>query len=57
MEDVKLNTAEALEKRAVEIAAVNDKDLQQLGEAGKERKAEEGEKKVEEIRKKHFVEK
>ena len=55
MEDVKLNTPDHLEKRATELAILDDKELRKLGEAGKERKEEEGEKKVEEIRKKHFV--
>ena len=55
MEDVKLNTPEFLEKRAMELVKMDEKDLQKLGEAGKERKGEETEKKVTEIRKKHFV--
>lgn len=55
MEDVKLNTPELLEKRTKELMAMGDKELQKLGEAGKERKEEETEKKIEEIRKKHFV--
>ncbi len=55
MEDVKLNTPEYLEKRAQELVKLDEKELKTLGEAGKERKEEETEKKVGEIRKKHFV--
>ncbi|MEI6396535.1 MAG: CCA tRNA nucleotidyltransferase [Candidatus Taylorbacteria bacterium] len=55
IEDVKLNTPEYLEKRANELSVMNEKELKALGEAGKDRKEEEGEKKVQEIRKKHFV--
>lgn len=55
MDDVKLNTAEALEKRAIELNKLSDSALKKIGEAGKERVEEEGEKKVEEIRKKHSV--
>jgi poly(A) polymerase/tRNA nucleotidyltransferase (CCA-adding enzyme) len=55
MDDVKLNTREYLEKRARELTSLSEKELKKLGEAGKERREEESEKKVEEIRKRHFV--
>ncbi len=55
IEDVKLNTPEYLEKRAKELVSIDEKVLRKLGEAGKERKEEEEDKKVQEIRKKHFV--
>ncbi len=55
IEDVKLNTTEYLEKRALWLVSMDEKALKDLGEAGKERKEEEVEKKKQDIRKKHFV--
>jgi tRNA nucleotidyltransferase (CCA-adding enzyme) len=56
LENPKLNTKEYLEKRAKELALLNIQDLKKLGEQGKLLKEEEDQKKIEEIRKKHFVE-
>ncbi len=55
LEDPKLNTAEYLEKRTLELAALAPEKLKELGEAGKDKKAEEEEKVVAELRKKHGV--
>lgn len=55
LEDPTLNIAEYLEKRAAELARINDIELKALGEEGKEKIEEiEGEK-VKEIKKKHRV--
>jgi tRNA nucleotidyltransferase (CCA-adding enzyme) len=56
LEDPKLNTAEYLEKRAVELITLPEAELKALGEKGKEIQEQEEEKKVEEIRKKYHVE-
>ncbi|MFA7252358.1 MAG: HD domain-containing protein [Candidatus Paceibacterota bacterium] len=50
-----LNTEEYLKKRAKELAKLDIAELQKLGESGKETKEKEEEKKIEEIRKKHWV--
>lgn len=50
------NTAENMEKRARELAALPEKELKVLGEKGKEVKTKEEEKTIQEIRKKHWVE-
>lgn len=55
LENPKLNTEEYLEKRAMELAQLSESDLKKLGEKGKQTKETEGEKKVEEIRKKYWV--
>jgi hypothetical protein len=55
LDDPKLNTSETLEKRAVELVKLTDKELSELAKHGKERKDEEEVKKIGEIRKKHFV--
>ena len=55
LEDPKLNTAEYLEKRTVEFLALPEGDLKKLAETGKERKDEEEQKELEDIRKKHHV--
>lgn len=55
LEDPKLNTAEYLEKRAVELANMSDEELKQLGEEAKKRKEEIEGKEIAEIRKKHGV--
>ncbi len=55
LDEPKLNTSEYLEKRAAELAALSDKELVKMGEAGREKKNEEDAKKVGEIRKKYHV--
>lgn len=55
IENPKLNTAEHLEKRAVELFTMSEKDLKKLGEAGKEKQKEEESKNIEEIRQKYHV--
>ena len=55
LENPKLNTEEYLEKRAMEMAQLPESELKKLGEKGKQTKEIEEEKKVEEIRKKHWV--
>ncbi len=55
LEDPKLNTEVYLEKRAMELAQLPESDLKILGEKGKQTKETEGEKKVDEIRKKYWV--
>jgi tRNA nucleotidyltransferase (CCA-adding enzyme) len=50
-----LNTEVYLKKRSKELAKLDLSELQKLGESGKEVKEKEEEKKVEEIRKKHWV--
>jgi tRNA nucleotidyltransferase (CCA-adding enzyme) len=55
LENPALNTEEYLKKRAKELVKLDASELQKLGEAGKEVKEKEEEKKVEEIRKKHWV--
>ncbi len=49
------NSPEYLEKRAGELAALGDAELQKLGEKGRETKKNEEEKEIKEIRKKHWV--
>jgi poly(A) polymerase/tRNA nucleotidyltransferase (CCA-adding enzyme) len=55
LDDPKLNTADLLEKRAIELAALPDKELARIGKEGKERKVEEDTKNVGKIRKKYHV--
>ena len=55
LDDPKKNTSEYLETRARELTQLSEKELQKLGEAGKERKEGEEETAVEELRKKHHV--
>lgn len=55
LENPKLNTEEYLEKRTIELAQLSESELKKLGEKGKQTKETEGEKKVEEIRKKYWV--
>jgi poly(A) polymerase/tRNA nucleotidyltransferase (CCA-adding enzyme) len=55
LDDPKKNTEENLEARAQELSKLSEKELKELGEAGKERKAEEDEAAVAELRKKHHV--
>ncbi len=56
IEDPKKNTEEYLEKKAQELIILPESTLKTLGEKGKETKELEEDKKVDEIRKKHFVE-
>lgn len=56
LEDPALNTAEYLETAAQKLATLSFDELKARGEQGKQTKEEEDHKKVEEIRKKHFVE-
>lgn len=55
LDDPAKNTEEYMESRAKELMALPEKELQELGEAGKERKGEEDEAAVQELRKKHHV--
>ncbi|AKM83910.1 TPA: hypothetical protein DCZ46_01090 [Candidatus Campbellbacteria bacterium] len=55
LDDPKLNTKEYLEKRADELLKLPEEELKKLGEAGKEKKDEEQEREVGEIRKKFGV--
>jgi poly(A) polymerase/tRNA nucleotidyltransferase (CCA-adding enzyme) len=55
LDDPKKNTEEHLEARATELSKLPEDKLKELGEAGKERKAEEDEAAVAELRKKHHV--
>jgi len=50
-----LNTEEYLKKRSKELAKLDASELKKLGDSGKETKEKEEEKKIEEIRKKHWV--
>ncbi len=55
LENPKLNTAEYLEGRALELAKLDETELKKLGDEGKTKKAEADEKIVSEIRGKHGV--
>jgi len=55
LEDPKKNTEAYLEKRAGELAGMEEDQLKALGEAGKERKSEEEELEIQQLRKKHHV--
>jgi tRNA nucleotidyltransferase (CCA-adding enzyme) len=50
-----LNTEEYLNKRSKELIKLDASELKQLGDSGKETKEKEEEKKIDEIRKKHWV--
>lgn len=56
LDDPGRNSVEYLEKRAVELAKLPEKELKVLGEQGKETKTKEEEKSIQEIRKRHWVE-
>jgi tRNA nucleotidyltransferase (CCA-adding enzyme) len=56
IEDPQKNTGEYLESKAKELLALPEKELKALGEKGKETKQQEEDKKIDEIRKKHWVE-
>jgi tRNA nucleotidyltransferase (CCA-adding enzyme) len=55
LENPALNTEEYLNKRSKELIKLDISELKKLGDAGKETKEKEEEKKIEEIRKKHWV--
>lgn len=55
LDDPGLNTLEYLDKEALELVKLSDKELAKLAEHGKERKGEEEIKKIGEIRAKHHV--
>lgn len=55
LDDPGRNSVEYLEKRAVELAKLPEKELKVLGEQGKETKTKEEEKSIQEIRKRHWV--
>jgi hypothetical protein len=55
LENPEKNTAEYLEKRVLELEALDDTALKQLGVLGKEKKEQAEEKEVGEIRKRHWV--
>jgi putative nucleotidyltransferase with HDIG domain len=56
LENPGINTPEKLENRATELAKMTPKELESLGTKGKEAKESEEEKRVQKIRKKHWVE-
>ena len=55
LDDLGKNTPEYLENRVVELGKLSDDELKALGEEGKDRKAEQEEENLKEIRKKYFV--
>jgi tRNA nucleotidyltransferase (CCA-adding enzyme) len=55
LEDPKLNTEEYLLKRAEELSKLDEVELKKKGEEGRQRKDEEEEKSIGEIREKHWV--
>jgi poly(A) polymerase/tRNA nucleotidyltransferase (CCA-adding enzyme) len=55
LEDPELNNSEYLEKRTLELIKLPETELKQLGEEGKEKKAEVEEEELTKIRKKHGV--
>jgi len=55
LDDPKKNTEEYLESRAQELAKLPEKELRELGEEGKDRKAEEDDAAVRKLREKHHV--
>jgi len=55
LEDPSLNTEEYLENKAVKLAELPENELKAIGEKAKEKKESETEKKITEIRDKHWV--
>jgi tRNA nucleotidyltransferase (CCA-adding enzyme) len=55
LDDPAKNTEEYMQTRAKELMALPEKELKELGEAGKERKGEEEQAAVQQLRKKHHV--
>jgi len=56
LDDPKLNTEEYLNKKAIQLMKLPEKELRAMGEEGKKKKEEENEGELKEIRKSHFVE-
>ena len=55
LDEPQKNTEECLEKRAAELMQIADTELRILGEAGKDRREEEDEAAIQQLRKKHHV--
>lgn len=55
LDEPQKNTGEYLEKRAAELMKLDDKELRELGEAGKDRREEEDEAAIQKLREKHHV--
>ncbi len=55
LDDPKKNSENYLETHASELSKLSDDELKKLGEAGKDRRAEEDEAAIQELRKKHHV--
>jgi len=55
LDDPKLNNEVYLNKRAIELIKLPEKDLREMGEEGKKKKEEENDEEVKEIRKNHKV--
>lgn len=55
LEDPSKNTPEYLEKRTLELSKLPEKDIENLGKKGKEKRIETEEAKIKEIRGKHWV--
>ena len=55
LDNPKLNTEEYLNKKAIELIKLPEKDLRAMGEEGKKKKEEENEEELKEIRKSHKV--
>ena len=55
LDDPKKNTGDYLEKRVSELSKLPEKELKELGEAGKDRKEEEDDAAIQQLRKKHHV--
>jgi len=55
LDDPAKNTAEYLENRSTELLKLDDQSLRELGQAGKDRRVEEDEAAVRELREKHHV--
>ncbi len=55
LEDPKLNTSDFLEKKAIELAKLSEKELKSMGDEAKKKKSELEEENIGEIRKKYYV--
>lgn len=55
LDDPKLNKEEYLNKRAIELIKLPEKDLRAMGEEGKKKKEEENDEEIKDIRKSHKV--
>ncbi len=56
LDDPKLNTEEYLNKKAIQLMKLPEKELREMGEEGKKKKEEENEEELKDIRKSHYVE-